>query len=113
MLLFLVFGSGVDENALPVSVSVLPAPTESLTVMVTVTLAPFARLPILQLKVPAVPTTGAVHVPALVVKPAKVVPTGVASETTVRCPAFIGDVQGVLEIGPVWYWTRALRHRCC
>src|ERR1700722_11628385 len=78
MLLFLVFGSGVDENALPVSVSVLPAPTESLSVMVTVTLAPFARLPILQLKVPAVPTTGAVQVPALVVKPAKVVPTGVA-----------------------------------
>ena len=83
MLLFLVLGSGVLENALPVSLSVLPAAAVSLTVIVTVALTPLARLPTLQLRVPVAPRTGAVQVPAPVVKLTKVVPAGVASETTV------------------------------
>jgi hypothetical protein len=66
-LLFLVSGSGVVEDALPVSVSVLPAAAVSLTVMVTVALAALARLPTLQLKVPVAPRAGAVQVPAVVV----------------------------------------------
>ena len=83
MLLFLVLGSGVAKDALPLLVSIVPAAAVSLTVMVTVTFAPLARLPTLQLRVPVAPTAGLVQVPALVVKPAKVVPTGVGSETTV------------------------------
>ena len=83
MLLFVVLGSGVVDEVFPVFVSVLPAAAVSLTVMVTVILTPLAGLPTLQLKIPVAPTAGAVQVPALVVKFTKVVPTGVASETTV------------------------------
>src|SRR5437667_8975225 len=82
-LLFLVLGSGVLEDALPVSVSVLPAAAVSLTVIVTVALTPLARLPTLQLRVPVAPSAGAVQVPALVMKLTKLVPAGVAFETTV------------------------------
>jgi hypothetical protein len=69
--LFFALGSGVPDDVRPVSVNMLPADAVSLTVMVTVTLAPLARFPTLQLKVPVVPTAGAVQVPALVVTLAK------------------------------------------
>jgi len=78
-LLFVMWGSGVVEDTFPMLVSVLPAAAVSRTVIVTVTFAPFARLPTWQLMVPVAPTAGAVHVPAPVVNPTKVVSTGVTS----------------------------------
>ena len=82
-LLFFAFGSGVAAEALAVFVTIAPAAATSVTFMVTVTCPLGAKLPALQVKVPVEPAKGAVHVPALVVKLAKVVPAGVVSLITV------------------------------
>ena len=75
-LLFAGFGSGVDEVAVAVFESVVPAPAVTLTTIVTVTAPEGPISPTLAVTVPFVPTVGPLQVPRLEMQEAKVVPTG-------------------------------------
>jgi hypothetical protein len=80
-LLFAGFGSAVDDVAVAVFESVVPAPAVTLTTIVTVTEPPgpmFKRLAVTVSFVPGFP----LHVPMLGVQEEKVVPTGSGSVMT-------------------------------
>ena len=77
--LFVLFGSNVDELTLAVSLILLPEAAVTLTIRVSVTLAPLSRLSSVQTTTPVPPGVSEVQEPLLTPTLLKVVPTGTES----------------------------------
>ena len=80
-----------------VSISTVPAAAVTVATMLTVALAPFAKLPRSTVTVPLLPTGGVTTNPWLAAALANTVPTGRASETTMPVAVTLPALATVME----------------